>query len=232
MQKASQALNGAAAAGDKVVQCLQQFYESMKLLLVEEAASGDAELIRRRAARLDFAHNFLGNVQKAVSLIWHSDAVKNWQQVLPLLDLWQKDYDGLVNVMLPDTRRAVNRELLESAAAAMLEFKKSLEAYIEVSRGQDTILAELRDVSALVSKIIDDVNAVALKDINVSNEEVVALGNINLLLIAGFLVASLLIAIVVAFKITTMVTRPLTEMNNAFSELVNRNFQVSFQAKT
>ena len=237
-QQASKQVTAALASvnqeGNQAIASLQDFLSYMKELLLEREignASGNKEAGQRRISRIEYAENGILNLQRAMAIIWESAATHNYKMVLPLREVLQKDYDYTVNVMLPDSNIQRNIDALKGMATAMTEFQTSLNDYIRLSERQAELLASLQKFMADAASVTDEIGSGAAAGLVESNNGIVEIVKNSQWLIIGVCAISLLFAIFIAIRITRMITVPLHEVTAAFDQLIDRDFNVSFNNK-
>ncbi len=231
-EQVGQALRTLDSAATAVIENLMLFNTNMQNLLLKEATQTNEEAVfKRRLARMSYVQQAIINMQTSIATIWRGDALRNWKLVLTLYDLWQKDFDALTKEVIPDTHIPANQAILKQVELSMLEFKKALESYVEANSNLEKINVGMAAASREVAQIIDGANTIAAKITQDGNNEVIGTVKSSQMIIIILALASLVLAALVAYKSTRMVTAPLKEVTQAFDALTNRSFQVDFSPK-
>ena len=210
-----------------VIDSLKPYIHSIYEIIQQEI-DNDRSNLARWTKLLDFANKLSEDINSFMTVIWQADAQRNWQAVLSLVSIWQKAYDELTKVIIPNVIVPRNRELLGQVEQAMRQFKAALDNFVQCNKDLDQITAQMREMLGALQEDNEKITAVIAKEVGEDNQQVVTQVNLSQLFLQVISLLILIIAILVAIKITRMITVPLREVVHSFGLLVKRDFKVSF----
>ena len=210
---------------------LEVFIANTRVLQNQELDGNNNQLrVRWFIERIGVAEKAVLVANQAVGLMWESEADGN-HDLLPPLRAEIADIIPQLEQLASTAVTDANRKEIEDIAQAMKDMDAVVVAFMASSRSKDDLIEELDELNDRAVAMFTEGDRLSIQAVLDSNGESAAMiDKIKLIMIICAL-ATLLVAILVAFRITRMITGPVGEMRHAFSKLVKRDFQISFNSK-
>ena len=229
--KVSASLYGVDKAADELVAAVKDYTNNLRAMLESEARNNDVALDEAQFANagMEFGERLIHNMRAATGMMWHARATASYNLIEPIAELWQKDYDETVNVRMPAVRRADNRELLQKVVVAMEGFKTSYDAFASAVKDLTEAMGKQRQASIDSNELLGKIIGLAGEFSQTSNDGIIAEAERSQLVLLVICLASLVLAIIIAVKVTRMITVPVRSVTDAFSQLADRSFDIHFE---
>ncbi|MDR1396355.1 MAG: methyl-accepting chemotaxis protein [Desulfarculales bacterium] len=216
------------AATETAAAELKKFSGYMQELLHEEIAGGLLQELPRRLERKDFADEGVLLLERSMKIFWNAIAKRDYGAVATLKAPLQELLTYTRQVMMPDTKRARNLESLTIFAdnleillnAVELDAQDSLalrETIAALTQATDDAMKYTDNAFRFANQATVDSNSTLVKDVTSAETYITVI---------TFLI--FLLALLVAWRISAMISRPVKAITSAFALLVKKDFRVQF----
>ncbi|MDR1397923.1 MAG: methyl-accepting chemotaxis protein, partial [Desulfarculales bacterium] len=213
---------------DKALQTMGAYSEMIRKIIQSNAARGDVSEMEVLLRALTFAETARSDVQYVRIGILRSQSNNDPSYVADGVSRLDKAYDQLIKEQMPAAATPDAKQAMQTLAEAISSLRGAVEHYIKIQTAQNISLEAGSTAGAECSAVAQSEMSAAIDLSRRGNDANIDLVNMSIALIMSVSAASLLIALLIAFKITRMITVPLKEVSEAFTTLSQHDFQVSF----